>query len=120
MVVKNMARINPKVDFAFKKLFGSEENKILDELAQDESIKKAIETLDVMYLDSEEREMYENELKRIRDYVAEMKTAQIKGIEQGENRKAVEIAKNLLDILDDEMISLKTGLSLEEIKNLRK
>ena len=97
-----------------------EKNKIPDELAQDESIKKAIETLDVMYLDSEEREMYENELKRIRDYVAEMKTAQIKGIEQGENRKAVEIAKNLLDILDDEMISLKTGLSLEEIKNLRK
>ena len=140
MVVKNMARINPKVDFALKKLFGSEENKIPDELAQDEAIKKAIETLDVMYLDSEEREMYENELKRSRDYVAEMKTAQIKGIEQGihqgiqqgiqkgiqqgieqgENRKAVEIVKNLLDILDDEMISLKTGLSLEEIKNLRK
>lgn len=121
-----------------------EKNKIPDELAQDESIKKAIETLDIMYLDSEEREMYENELKRIRDYVAEMKTAQIRGmeqgleqgieqgiqqgiqkgiqqgIEQGENRKAVEIAKNLLDILDDEMISLKTGLSLEEIKKLRK
>lgn len=60
-----------------------EKNKIPVELAEDASIKKAIEKLDVMYLDSEEREMYENELKRIRDYVAEMKTAQIKGLEQG-------------------------------------
>ena len=53
-----------------------------------------------------------------------METAKIRGIEQGiqqgENRKAVEIAKNLLDILDDEMISLKTGLSLEEIEDLKK
>jgi len=92
-----------------------------------------------MYLDSEEREMYENELKRIRDYVAEMKTAKIRGIEQGikqgmeqgiqkgiqqgieegENRKAIEIAKKLLDILDNETISLKTGLSIEEIQELR-
>lgn len=120
-----------------------EKNKIPEELAKDKSIKRAIEKLDVMYLDSEEREMYENELKRIRDYVAEMKTAKIRGIEQGikqgmeqgiqqgiqqgiekgieegENRKAIEIAKKLLDILDNETISLKTGLSIEEIEELR-
>jgi len=39
--------------------------------------------------------------------------------EQGANQKAIEIAKNLLDVLDDEIIALKTGLSTEEISLLR-
>jgi len=42
-----------------------------------------------------------------------------KGIEKGEKNKAIEIAKNLLDILDDETISIKTGLTIEEVKALR-
>ena len=42
-----------------------------------------------------------------------------KGIQEGENKKAMEIARNLLDVLDDETISLKTGLSKEEILALR-
>jgi predicted transposase/invertase (TIGR01784 family) len=42
-----------------------------------------------------------------------------KGIEQGEHKKAIEIAKNLLDVLDDETISLKTKLTIDEIKSLR-
>lgn len=73
-----------------------------------------------MYLDKEEREMYENELKRLRDYIAEMKTAEIRGIEKGmqrgiekgmekgEKKKAFEIAQNLLDVLDNETIAIKT------------
>jgi len=35
------------------------------------------------------------------------------------NTRAIEIAKNLLDILDNEIISLKTGLRVEEIEKLR-
>jgi hypothetical protein len=31
----------------------------------------------------------------------------------------IEVAKNLLDILDDETIAKKTGLSVEQIKKLR-
>jgi predicted transposase/invertase (TIGR01784 family) len=42
------------------------------------------------------------------------------GIKKGEKKKSIEIAKNLLDILDDETISKKTGLKVEEIKKLRK
>ncbi|SFB33251.1 Rpn family recombination-promoting nuclease/putative transposase [Clostridium frigidicarnis] len=38
---------------------------------------------------------------------------------RGERIKAIEIAKNLLDVLDDETIAVKTGLSIEEIKKLR-
>ena len=42
-----------------------------------------------------------------------------KGIEKGEKNKAIEIAKSLLDVLDLETIALKTGLSEDEITNLK-
>ncbi|AQR96479.1 hypothetical protein [Clostridium saccharoperbutylacetonicum] len=38
---------------------------------------------------------------------------------KGEKKKAIEIAKNLLDILDNETIAVKTGLELEEVIKLR-
>lgn len=60
-----------------------EKNKIPNELAADEAVRKAVETLDVMYLDSEEREWYEGELKKLKDYVVEIETARIKGLQQG-------------------------------------
>ncbi|MDR5588791.1 hypothetical protein RGC78_15075, partial [Clostridium sp. 5N-1] len=41
------------------------------------------------------------------------------GIQKGIQKGKIEIAKNLLDVLDDETISLKTGLSIDEIKKLR-
>ncbi|SHH55788.1 conserved hypothetical protein (putative transposase or invertase) [Tepidibacter thalassicus DSM 15285] len=58
---------------------------------------------------------------------AEVKTAEIKGrkegikqgIKQGEYKKSIEIAKNLLDVLDNETIAIKTGLSVEEVNKLR-
>ncbi|MDR5588964.1 hypothetical protein RGC78_15990, partial [Clostridium sp. 5N-1] len=42
-----------------------------------------------------------------------------KGIQEGEYKKAIEVARNLLDVLDDETIALKTGLNIDEIKKLR-
>ncbi|QAA32169.1 hypothetical protein C1I91_11190 [Clostridium manihotivorum] len=41
-------------------------------------------------------------------------------ISSAEERAKLQIAKNLLDILDDEMIAIKTGLDIEKIKSLRK
>ena len=41
------------------------------------------------------------------------------GIQQGKHQRNIELAINLLDILDDETISQKTGLSVEEVKKLR-
>lgn len=41
------------------------------------------------------------------------------GKELGEKMDKLEVAKNLLDILDDETIALKTGLPVEKIKRLR-
>ena len=40
------------------------------------------------------------------------------GREEGKKEKQTEIAKNLLDVLDIETISKKTGLSITEIKKL--
>ena len=48
------------------------------------------------------------------------KRGKLEGKLEGEKLKAIEIAKNLLDVLDDETIALKTGLDIEEIKKLRK
>ena len=42
------------------------------------------------------------------------------GLEKGIDKKAIEIAKNLLDVLDDETIALKTRLDKMSIQNLRK
>ncbi len=41
------------------------------------------------------------------------------GLEQGKKKKALEIARNLLDILDNETIADKTGLDVEQIRRLR-
>ena len=42
------------------------------------------------------------------------------GIEERKIEKQREIARNLLDVLNDQMIAKKCDLSLEEVKQLRK
>lgn len=41
------------------------------------------------------------------------------GRKEGKLEEKLEIARNLLDVLDDETIARKTGLSIEEVKKLR-
>ena len=41
------------------------------------------------------------------------------GIKAGEKKKAIEIAKGLLDILSIEIIAQKTGLTVDEVKSLK-
>lgn len=72
-----------------------------------------------MYLDKEEREIYENDLKRLRIQKAEIKAAETKGKKEGREEGRIEIAKNLLDILDIETIASKTGLTIDVIKRLK-
>ncbi len=43
----------------------------------------------------------------------------VKSIHRRGQEGKIEVAKNLLDILDDETIAKKTGLSVEQIKKLR-
>nr|WP_307990714.1 hypothetical protein [uncultured Niameybacter sp.] len=41
------------------------------------------------------------------------------GIKEGIKEGKKEVARALLDVLDDETIALKTGLTITEVKNLR-
>ena len=42
------------------------------------------------------------------------------GIEKGIEQAKLEVASALLDVLEDDMIALKTGLSIDQVRNLRK
>ena len=75
----------------------------------------------------QELEAYDKYLDAIRSAASQLDTAFEKGIAkgiekgktEGEKKKAIEIAKQLLDILDIETIANKTGLSSAEVKNLK-
>jgi predicted transposase/invertase (TIGR01784 family) len=87
-------------------------------------IKKAFEIANQANLNREELEDLEKREIYIHDQRNAVKRAIRRGKEQGREegmREAkFEIAKQLLDVLDEEMISQKTGLSLEEVQNLKK
>jgi len=78
-------------------------------------LKKAFKIVDESNLTREELELQH---KR-REFLYIQRTAVEKAWNRGREEKAIEIAKNLLDILDDETISLKTGLEIDKIKKLR-
>ena len=46
--------------------------------------------------------------------LSEIETAML----DGEKKKQIEIAENLLDVLDTETIALKTGLTIKEVELL--
>lgn len=90
-------------------------NRIPKELEEDKNIKRAVEVLDIMCLDEDERELYENDLKDSIDKQEQLYTAREEGIEEGIKN----VAKSLLDVLDIDTIVSKTGLSKEEILKLK-
>ncbi|MHC1686078.1 MAG: hypothetical protein AB6733_24640 [Clostridiaceae bacterium] len=61
--------------------------------------------------DSKQRAIYEMRAKILKDKVSALNSAK--------EEKAIEIAKNLLDILDNETIAMKTGLSIDTVKEFR-
>ena len=85
-----------------------------------EEIREAKDELIRLSNDDKQREIYEMRSKILKDKVSALNEAERKGIEKGIQQEKIEIAKNLLDVLDDETISLKTGLSVEKIQQLRK
>ena len=85
-----------------------------------EEIREAKDELIRLSNDNKQRELYEMRSKILKDKVSALNEAERKGIEKGIQQEKIEIAKNLLDVLDDETISLKTGLTVEKIQQLRK
>ena len=97
-----------------------------------EEIKEAKSELLRMSADSKDRFMYEKRKESILEKVSLIESAEQKGIEkglregkkegliEGANKKAIEIAKNLiLNGLENELIKNATGLDIDAINELR-
>lgn len=98
---------------------------------QNKAVKEFFDTAEFLKLSPDEQFAYQQNLKARLDYINVMRYAKKvaresghkeglkEGLKEGERKKAVEIAKNLLDLLDDEIIAFKTGLSIDSIRELR-
>jgi predicted transposase/invertase (TIGR01784 family) len=106
------------------KAYEINKDNIPPELAVDKEVRKAIETLDIMYLNKEERELYENDLKLLRVQKSEIKAAERKGLEKGLEKGIEEglkkTARNLITKgLDVSFIIEITGLDENDILRLK-
>ena len=86
-------------------------------------IKEANEKMDYLKLDenkklnyrrSQENKMFQRSMEESHQFIGYNR-----GLKEGEVLGKLEIAKNLLDVLDVETISIKTNLSVEEIEKLK-
>lgn len=93
-----------------------EDKELIKMLAtKNEYLQEAYYELEKISADKQKRLEYEARQKDLYDYNTLMEEAEEKGIEKGIEK----VAKNLLDILDIDTIALKTGLTVEQIKNLK-
>ena len=147
-IVFNMAQTLLKtslkdIDIYNAKIQLAEELSEYDKVKDEEQVKALADFLEYLFLiQDEELESKYEEYKRERGGAIKMTVEQIRekyytqkgeekgrkegikegrkeGIKEGEGNKTIEIARNLLDILDNETISLKTGLSIAEVEKLR-
>lgn len=80
-----------------------------------DEIKEAKDELVRLSNNKEERALYEMRSKILKDKVSALNKAK----EEGGFLKSLQIATELLDVLDDDTISQKTGLDIEKVKELR-
>ena len=111
------------IDIYNAKIQLAEELLEYDKVKNEEQIKALADFLEYLFLikDEELENKYE-EYKRERGGAIKMTVDQIREKyykQKGEEKKTIEIARNLLDILDNETISLKTGLSIADVEKLR-
>jgi predicted transposase/invertase (TIGR01784 family) len=79
-------------------------------------IRKAFEVANQANLTREELE----DLEKREIWIHDQRNAIKKAVNQAVKQKEVEIAKRLLDVLDEETVSQATGLSLEEVQRLKR
>ena len=128
-----ISRIKTKLDIwaAFLTRYDLLKSDNLPQPLDNQSLKKAINVLDVMNFSDQERDAYEDHLKWLRIEMNTLKKAEAKGkaeglaegkakgLAEGAKTRNIEIARNLLSKgLDIRLISEATGLSEEELKNL--
>ena len=93
-------------------------SKVVEKLEMSkEEIKEAKSELLKMSVDSKDRYMYEKRKESILEKVSLIESSE----QKGKYEKAIEVAQNAIkNNLDDKIIQILTGLSLEEIKGLKK
>lgn len=119
--------IDPYTDFGFKKLFGTELNKDL----QERIFKRLFDQAEIAQFSPAERREYAESVKDYWDYYSTMKTAhkkgkaeglaegEAKGRAEGEHKMAIETARKMkADGMPTDVIAKYTDLSVEEIEAL--
>ncbi len=128
-IAKTLLETKPKDEDIYKaKIQLAEELVEYDKVKNEEQIKALADFLEYLFLIKDKNlEKKFEEYKRERGGAARMTVDQIrqkyyeqKGKEEGIKQGKLEIAKNLLDILDNKTIAIKTGLTEEEVDALRK
>lgn len=84
-------------------------------MSLDAAIEKAEQKIEYLSSDEETMRIYYERERSLHERANMISSAEIR---VGKKAK-LEIASNLLDVLDDETIATKTGLNIEEIKSLR-
>ncbi len=83
-------------------------------------LKEAKEKLDILYMKEQDRREYDRYLDELHYESSMVESSYGIGKIEGIIEERLKIASNLLDVLDNKTISLKTGLSEKEIEELRK
>ena len=91
---------------------------------QERVFKRLFETAEIARFSESEMRDYEESLKNLRDLGNVLNTAKEEGRkegrEEGERKRSFEIARNLLQAgIAEDVIAATTGLSIEEIQNLK-
>lgn len=101
-------------------LFTQNNIEVLNKMVKDKTNKEMLEKMKKFNLDEKEYKKMEDIVEMLRNETEHYETAEEVGIIKGENKKSMEIAKNLLkQNIDINVISQTTGLSIEEINDLR-
>jgi len=107
--------INPYTDFGFKKLFGTEMNKAL----QDRIFQKLFEQAEIARYSELERRQYEESKKVFWDNYSVLKTAEMKGEVKGALKEKIETARRLQAMgFTIEQIAQGADMSIEEVKKM--
>ena len=94
-------------------------NKEIKENFKAKGLKKAKQELDILKLPEQERVAYEKYQDDLHYQASMVESSYTIGVKKGEKQKAIEIAKNLIDVLDNKTIAIKTGLSESDIEIMR-
>jgi predicted transposase/invertase (TIGR01784 family) len=109
----------------------AEDLRVIPENVKVEEIKLAYETVEQFGWTEEELSLYEARSRFVASQLDALETATFKGLklgekigikkgmEKGAKKAKLEIARNLLDVFDNKTIAEKTGLTEEEIEELR-